>query len=395
MKILWVATKAPWPTVDGGRLLLWNTLAALRRGGVAVTLIAPYLGPPDVLAVCEARMRAICRPILVPSKLPSAFVSLLRSLVARRPWSVVRHVNPQVRHRVEEELGAADPENAPYDVVVAEQLQALAQIPTDTAVPVVLRAQNVESDLWSAFAACAHPLSRGWLTGQARWLAEEEARAVRDSSATVALTDHDAQALRSLAGTGARVEVVPAVVEIDLPGGEALEGEPAVVLFGSAGWKPNAEGARVFVESAWPAIRHRNPGAVLHVFGDLLQPEAIHDAGIRIHPSPEASASALAAGSILAVPLTVASGVRMKILEAWSRGVAVVASPIAARGLEADPGLELSIAEGQDAWAKAVSRTVENYDEQRAAARRRLRETYAADQVAERWLELFETLIES
>ena len=45
---------------------------------------------------------------------------------------------------------------------------------------------------------------------------------------------------------------------------------------------------------------------------------------------------------VVAVPF--ASGVRMKILEAWARGVPVVASPEAAKGLEADDGRELLLA---------------------------------------------------
>ena len=43
---------------------------------------------------------------------------------------------------------------------------------------------------------------------------------------------------------------------------------------------------------------------------------------------------AFPAGGIAVVPLRVASGVRMKILEAWARGVPVVATPAAGAGLE-------------------------------------------------------------
>ena len=51
--------------------------------------------------------------------------------------------------------------------------------------------------------------------------------------------------------------------------------------------------------------------------------------GVRIDDPPRraTAATAFAPGSILVVPLAVASGVRMKILEAWARGVAVVAQP--------------------------------------------------------------------
>lgn len=58
------------------------------------------------------------------------------------------------------------------------------------------------------------------------------------------------------------------------------------------------------------------------------------------HPAPEDSRDAFAPGSVLVVPLRLASGVRMKILEAWARGVPVVATPEAVGGLGATPGRE-------------------------------------------------------
>src|ERR1700722_15461456 len=64
MKILLVATKPPWPLIDGGRLLLWHTMAGLVRHGAEITLVAPV----DAGSDCEAvgrELRTLCRPVLV------------------------------------------------------------------------------------------------------------------------------------------------------------------------------------------------------------------------------------------------------------------------------------------------------------------------------------------
>ncbi|MDA8017641.1 MAG: glycosyltransferase [Thermoanaerobaculia bacterium] len=393
MKILWVATKAPWPPVDGGRLLLWNTLAALRQAGDEVTLVAPYLQQPDRLTSCETQLRTVCRPELVPSRLRSSGLDLALSMATRRPWTLVRHRNVKVLRRVSAEL--ADVE---YDVVVAEQVQALSQIPQSSeGPPVVLRAQNVESDLWQALAAApgGSAAVRWGLRHQSRCLAHFEGRAVLRSAVTAALTEHDATALRVLAENRAHVEVVPATVEEDLPAGRELDGDPALVLFGSSGWKPNAEGARLFLRRAWTEILRRHPGAVLHLFGDLSTESVAgsdHGSSIRSHPSPDDSRTALAENSILVVPLTVASGVRMKILEAWARGVAVVASPAAARGLVVDDG-ELVVAETSDGWPEAIDDCIASYDDLVARARRRLQETYSPAASRRAWHSLFESAI--
>jgi len=61
--------------------------------------------------------------------------------------------------------------------------------------------------------------------------------------------------------------------------------------------------------------------------------------GAFVHGAPEDSREAFVPGSVFVVPLRSGSGVRMKILEAWARGVPVVATPAAASGLEESSGL--------------------------------------------------------
>jgi len=54
--------------------------------------------------------------------------------------------------------------------------------------------------------------------------------------------------------------------------------------------------------------------------------------------------------------LRIASGVRMKILEAWAHGVPVVGTPAAVAGLEVEDGREALVAADPAAFAEAVAR---------------------------------------
>jgi glycosyltransferase involved in cell wall biosynthesis len=74
------------------------------------------------------------------------------------------------------------------------------------------------------------------------------------------------------------------------------------------------------------------------------------------HASLADSRQAFAAGAILVVPLRIASGVRVKILEAWARGVPVVATREAAAGLEAGDGKAVQQADDPGAFARAIGR---------------------------------------
>ncbi len=99
-------------------------------------------------------------------------------------------------------------------------------------------------------------------------------------------------------------------------------------------------------------MRAALPQAVLHVLGLPVRTGA----GVVARPSPTDSREAFAAGAVLVVPLRVASGVRMKILEAWARGVPVVATPEAVQGLEATDGRDLLLAREPEEFALALRR---------------------------------------
>lgn len=139
------------------------------------------------------------------------------------------------------------------------------------------------------------------------------------------------------------------------PADHPLPGEPSLVLLGSGGWLPNREGTRWFLEEVWPEIRAKVPGALLHLFAaERDRPEKL-PAGVVPHPPPADTRDAFAPNAILVVPLRIASGIRMKILEAWARGVPVVATPEAAAGLEVEEGREMMVASSGEAFTQAVA----------------------------------------
>jgi hypothetical protein len=403
VRILVVATKAPWPPIDGGRLLLLRTLEGLAAAGVRATLVAPVDARRHSPEAVAAALGEWCEPQLVPARPAGAASTLLRSAGHRLPLTIARHTLPAVRRRVEGLLAARR-----FDLVHAEQLQALPQALAPARArhrPVVLRAQNVESALWAATGQ-GRPLAL-----EARRLAAWEGRAVAAVDAAVALTAIDAAALRRLAVAAgsprARVVEVPAPFAAELPPGPAgLSGEPAVAVLGSRGWRPNEDAVAWFTGEIWPAVRRALPTARLHVFGIApgsrggssaataphSSAAAAEDRGITWHGAPADSAAAFACRSIHAVPLRLGSGVRMKVLEAWARGVPVVATAEGAAGLEAADGVELLVARDAGGFVSAFLRLREEPGLAAAlvgGGRAALRRRHDPATVAQRLLEVY------
>lgn len=342
MKILCVATKLPWPPDDGGRLALWLTLQGLAAAGHRVRLIAPVASMPDTHALDV--LREVCDPLPVPVRARGWAGAVAGALRRASALTVARHRHGAVAEAVRVSLRSFAP-----DVVHAEQLQAFAHCAAAHAagVPVVLRMQNVESDLWAQ-------------VGHARWrfaplrfeaarLRRDEARALAACTCAVALTQRDAHALRVLA-PAARVVAIAPPFPATLDAGAPRPGAPALAVAGSAGWWPNRQGTRWCVQAVAPLLRAALPDARLHVFGGA----SVAADGIVWHPAPADAAGAFPAGAIALVPLHIGSGIRMRILDAWARGLPVIATSVAAAGLDVVAGRELLIADAPHDIVAAV-----------------------------------------
>ena len=351
MRLLWIATKSPWPPIDGGRLLLSETLASLAAAGAKITLVAPVRA--GVRAEATSALSAWCRPELVEASPRSRAGAALRSLATGRAWSVVRHDSSALRAAVAHEIARRRP-----DLVISEQLQAFASAApaAKAGIPRILRAQNVESDLWRQLAAHLRGPRRNLVAREARRLARAERKSIEEAAATIALSSEDAirfAALETGGGPAPRIEVLPPPFPAELSSGTArLDGRPALVLFGSAGWEPNRRAERHFAGSVWPALQRDLPEARLHRFGgDASGGERD---GVVAHRAPAESRDAFDPAALFLLPLDLASGVRMRILEAWARGTPVAASPAAASGLRFKPGEELLLATSNEEWTREI-----------------------------------------
>lgn len=372
LNVLLITTKPPWPIIDGGRLLVRHTLEGLSAAGHRVTLVAPVASAGTDLEEVSRALASWCTPRLVPARPRPLWTSLLRSRLLGSALSVARHTLPEVRREV---AGCLERER--FDVVHVEQLQAMAQAEPGRrrGLPVVLRAQNVESDLWSGMAGTGSRLRRLLGRQEADRLARSEGAAVARASAVAALTRRDAERLERLGGRTVHVVKAPFPARLDAAE-TSLPGEPAIVQLGSEGWLPNRDSVGFFAASVWPSLRRALPEARLHVFGNAGRDRL---PGVVWHDPPADSREAFAAGSVLVVPLRVASGIRMKILEAWARGVPVVATPQAAAGLDAEDGRHLLVADSEASFVAAFERLHREdglYASLAAAGRERLGERH-------------------
>lgn len=164
-------------------------------------------------------------------------------------------------------------------------------------------------------------------------------------------------------GLGAkRVECVPNTIPWrNLGSGE--ERSQSIVFSGNFEYQPNQQGLRWFLRQCWPAILQQLPHLRLRLVGVGIEFAALHAAGSTnvdfVGPVEDAVAE-IARSLVAIVPLLAGSGTRLKILEAWAAGTAVVSTPIGAEGLEIAGTEVVKIAPTPAAFTQSVVGLVQN-----------------------------------
>jgi glycosyltransferase involved in cell wall biosynthesis len=186
----------------------------------------------------------------------------------------------------------------------------------------------------------------GWMPAglyartQIERLRKAEATLSRRAALVLAIQPGEAAELREMA-PGVRVEVLPIGVDLSHYS-DPHPGEPPIVLLaGSFQWPPNVDGAIQFMRKGWPRVTARVPRARLRVVGKDPT-RAIHRAadtiGVEVAGRVDSIAEEFAKATVLVVPLWAGAGARVKIVEAMAARVPIVATRLAAEGLELQAG---------------------------------------------------------
>lgn len=143
------------------------------------------------------------------------------------------------------------------------------------------------------------------------------------------------------AGARAPITVIP--LSLDLDGYEFRpEGRPSTVgLIGSMLWPPSRAAAVRLLQDVWPRVLAELPGAELVIAGwqaDSLQEVAARTHSVTILSDIGDHSEFFDRIGLLAFPLEVGSGMKVKVLESMAMGVAVVTTAVGTEGLTATDG---------------------------------------------------------
>jgi glycosyltransferase involved in cell wall biosynthesis len=226
------------------------------------------------------------------------------------------------------------------------------------------------------------------------------ARTLSAFDAVVTLTDDDRGAIEA-AVKGPRVVKIGIGTEIPREPLSPIGGaEGAVVYVGGLRHPPNTDAALRLVRSIMPAVRTLLPRTRLAIVGanptaELREAAGPDDLVTGLVPSVTPY---LDEAAVVALPIRIGGGMRLKLLESLAAGKAVIASRLAAAGLDITDGRELLFAESDAEFADAIVALIRD-PETRVRLGRAAREWAAQnldwDVRAEAYDELYRALLAS
>jgi glycosyltransferase involved in cell wall biosynthesis len=150
---------------------------------------------------------------------------------------------------------------------------------------------------------------------------------------------------------GARLLVVPSGMDERLAAPGATPGiDGTALLVANFGYGPNARGAEWLLRSVWPHVRRRLLTATLRLIGGRI-PSALGrlaatTPGVDVMGQVAQLAPLVRDAGVVVAPLLEGGGTRLKIVEAWSQGKAVVTT---SKGIEGLPWSEAAVTVVDDA----------------------------------------------
>lgn len=147
-----------------------------------------------------------------------------------------------------------------------------------------------------------------------------------------------------------------------------VEPEPNTLIFeGKIGFAPNADGVQYFCREILPLVQREIPSVKFYVVGKEPPEE------IRRLASPHVVVTGyvddvrpyLDRAAVFVCPLRKGAGIKNKVLQAWSMGKPVVATPESIGGLRAVEGENIMVRRTAEQFAEAVVRLLRDRELQR------------------------------
>jgi glycosyltransferase involved in cell wall biosynthesis len=361
--LLFLSHRLPYPPHNGAALRTYNVIRLLARDFDLHVLCFDRADSATAGMPLAQRMGAMAEfgsfevfPIPQQGNRVRFVADHARSVVHRVPYTYYVHDSAPFASRLRSLLAEKR-----FSLVHMDSMDLIRFLPLLDVLPVVCTHHNVESALMKRRASNEESwLARGYLAHQAALLRQAEREWVPRVALNIVVSDADRDALHAIAPTG-RIATVPNGVDTDFFAPVDVASPDGCVFVGGTTWYPNRDALEWYVSEIAPTAKAMGVIAPVTWVGRAATEELQRFAGdstLHLTGYVEDVRPHVQRAKCFIVPLRVGGGTRLKILDAWAMGAAVISTSIGCEGLAAVDGENIIIADTAEEFATAIARVL-------------------------------------
>lgn len=293
---------------------------------------------------------------------PKFYLELIANLFSRLPYGIEKYKSASMKMAIADLM-----RKEKFDLVIFDFLASSINLDEKNKTPKIIFQHNVETLIWERmYKNQKNPFKKLFFFLQCLKMNGYEKGILKKFDACFAVSEKD-KAYFQKKFCIENVKVIPTGVDVRYFSPSASEAEENSLIFvGSMDWLPNIDAASYFIKEVLPLVRREIASAEFYIAGNAPAKEvydlARRSEGIIVTGTVDDLRGYIGKASVYVVPLRIGGGTRIKIYEAMAMGKAVVSTSIGAEGLSIINNENIIIADGENEFAEAVIRLLNDQE---------------------------------
>jgi glycosyltransferase involved in cell wall biosynthesis len=320
-----------------------------------------------------------------------------KSLFQKSPYTINWLRSKKMEIAIKEQLERSD-----YDLVHIDTISLDIYRPLLGDIPLIMDHHNIESHMMIR----RSKKEKNWMKKiyflqEGLKLRAYEKKVCSNYSGHITCSDIDSKRLRKLT-SGPEITDIPNGVDTKYFKSAGLKQNPYTIIFaGRMNWYPNVEAADYIVKEVFPLLKQRFPLAKLVLAGanppqHLIKRSQEND-GIQVTGFVDDIRPYIDQASVYVCPITDGGGTKLKILDALAMAKPIVASRIAAEGINVQDGKNIILADSPQEYVDAIGLLFESESrrsEMGIEARKLSEEKYEFSTIGEKLCGFYQKVID-
>jgi glycosyltransferase involved in cell wall biosynthesis len=380
--MLMISIELPFPPTSGGRMKSWNMVDYLGRHyelGLACPL---KYGTAEIDSF---KSKTNLRDFVTDRvEIPRSGGTLFKSYLKGIPINVMRSQSSRIKKEIAQIANN-------YDIILLDHYESAQYVPSDYQGKVILHTHNATYLMWERYAKSdANIAFRAATYLEAIRVKRYELMAAENADLVFA-SPNDIDSLAKIGVDRQKCRVTYHLGDdnqLDLPSLEFDKTEKALLYIGTLSWEANVDGLLWFFESIWPKVKQQHPDLHFYVVGGNADPRLLEAAknldDVEFTGFVDELEPYFQKARLFMAPLRFGSGIKVKVLNAMSRGMPTITTSVGSEGLIAEHMKHLSITDDADDMVSAIDRLLtdkEKWQELERESRKLVAENYTWNKV--------------